>query len=144
MAIASIGGHWIQLQRLSPVFNDLEVEYVSTNCSFKSMVDGFKFYTISDCNRRNKIGMIKCFFDVLIIIIRSKPDVILSTGAAPGLIAVLIGKIFSIKTIWVDSIANCDKVSMSCMIVCAFASKTYTQWEHLATDKIIYKGNILN
>ena len=144
LAVASIGGHWIQLLRLKPLFKDQEVEYVSTNSSFNSTVDGSRFHTIADGNRWNKIGLIKCFFEVLIVIIRSKPNVIISTGAAPGLMALLIGRILGIKTIWIDSIANCNQVSMSGKIVSLFANKTYTQWQHLATEKIKYKGNVIN
>ena len=143
LAIASIGGHWTQLMRLKSLFLDIDVDYVSTNSDLKSTVDGAKFYTVADGNRWNKLGLIKCFFDLIIVIMRSKPDVIITTGAAPGVFAVFIGKIFNLKTIWIDSIANCDEISMSCKIVSILASKTYTQWEHLSTKNIIFKGNIL-
>jgi UDP-N-acetylglucosamine:LPS N-acetylglucosamine transferase len=143
LAVASIGGHWIQLLRLNPSFGNVEVEYVTTNSHFKSTVNGAKFHSIPDGHRRDVFGLAKCVFAILIIIIKTRPSIIITTGAAPGLLAILIGKIFCAKTIWVDSIANCEKVSLSCKIVSYFSDRTYTQWPHLETNRIKFKGNVL-
>jgi UDP-N-acetylglucosamine:LPS N-acetylglucosamine transferase len=69
--------------------------------------------------------------------------VIVTTGAAPGLFGIFIGKVLGVKTIWIDSIANVEKLSLSGKIASRMADRVYTQWEHLATPKIIYAGNIL-
>lgn len=143
LAVASIGGHWIQLLRLYPSLDKFEIEFVTTNLNLKSTVNGAKFYSISDGNRSNLTGLLQGFLALIFIIIRSKPNVVITTGAAPGLLAVLVGKVFLVKTIWIDSIANCDKVSLSCKIVSYFSDKTYTQWPHLETSRIKYNGNIL-
>ena len=143
LAVSSIGGHWIQLLRLMPAFEGSEVEFMTTKQNFSTMVEGNKFYSIPDGNRWNKYGLVKCFFRILSIVRKSKPDVIITTGAAPGLIALFIGKLFGIKTIWVDSIANCEQISMSGKIATKVADIVYTQWEHLADSKIKFRGNVL-
>lgn len=143
LAIASVGGHWIQLLRLRPAFNNCEVVFVSTKESFSEMVPGNKFYAVPDSNRGNKVGLIKSFFKLIKIIISEKPDVIITTGASPGLLGIFGGKILGIKTIWIDSIANVEQISLSGKIASKFASKVYTQWPDLATKGIHYSGNVL-
>jgi UDP-N-acetylglucosamine:LPS N-acetylglucosamine transferase len=143
LAIASIGGHWIQLLRLMPLFNEHEVTFVSTNANLKHMVDGHKFITIPDANRTRRMDLVKCILSVTWHVVIARPKVVISTGAAPGLIGISIGKLIGAKTIWIDSIANAEKLSMSGHIATKIADRVYTQWAHLANSKVIYQGNIL-
>ena len=144
LAIASIGGHWIQLLRLMPAFKGQDVTFISTMSSFADTVTDHKFYTVPDANRRNKFDLLKCALAISwIVFFKIRPRVIITTGAAPGLIGLAAGKIIGAKTIWVDSIANVDKLSMSGNIALKIADRVYTQWEHLATPNVIYSGNVL-
>ena len=142
LAIASIGGHWIELLRLMPIFKDNDVTFISNKENLKSTVDGYKFYTVPDANRKNKFDLILCTVSVLWFILLVRPQVIITTGAAPGLAAILIGRLLGVKTIWLDSVANADKLSLSGYIALRVADRVYTQWEHLSTPNIIYSGNI--
>jgi hypothetical protein len=142
-AIASIGGHWVQLLRLMPLFNMNDVSFVSTKPSLKETVEGHKYFLVPDANRNNKADLIKCCLSIGAKIVISRPKVIVTTGAAPGLFGIFIGKILGVKTIWIDSIANVEKLSLSGKIASKIADRVYTQWEHLATPKIIFAGNIL-
>ena len=144
LAIASIGGHWIQLLRLRPAFEGAEVEFMSTNAKFSTMVPGHRFYSIPDSNRKDKVKMIKSFYNVFSIIFKAKPDVIITTGAAPGLMGIVAGRLLGVKTIWVDSIANVKHLSMSGKIASKFANYTYTQWPDIANSKVLFKGNVLS
>ena len=107
------------------------------------MVSGSEFHHVQDVNRKNIIGLIKSFFQIWKLISKIKPKLIISTGAAPGLMCIIVGRIFRIKTVWIDSIANVDQLSMSGKIATKFASEVYTQWPDLAKGKIKYNGNVL-
>ncbi|WP_353720810.1 glycosyltransferase [Dyadobacter sp. 676] len=144
IAIASVGGHWVQLLRLRPAFEGSELIFVSTKPDFAKMVEGSKFYAVADASRWDKMKLIKSFFDVFSIIRKEKPDVVITTGAAPGLMGLISARILGKRTIWVDSIANVEELSMSGKIASKFASRTYTQWPQLATDKVLFAGNILS
>ena len=144
MAIASVGGHWVELLRLLPAFEGMEIVFVSTQESLSSTVTGKKFYCIEDCSRWNKFKLFNTFYGILKIVSREKPDVIITTGAAPGLLGLLAGRMLSSKTIWIDSVANAEKLSLSGQIALKFAHKIYTQWPDLADHKIVYAGNILS
>jgi UDP-N-acetylglucosamine:LPS N-acetylglucosamine transferase len=143
LAAASAGGHWIQLLRLTHAFEGNEVVYICTKKEFESTVSGSEFHHVKDVNRKNIIGLLKSFFQIWKLIYKIKPKLIISTGAAPGLMCIIVGRIFRIKTVWIDSIANVDQLSMSGKIATKFASEVYTQWPDLAKGKIKYNGNVL-
>ena len=70
---------------------------------------------------------------VAFIICCTRPDVIVSTGAAPGYLALKVGKLLRAKTIWIDSIANVDELSLSGKMAGHCADLWLTQWPHLAS-----------
>jgi hypothetical protein len=65
-------------------------------------------------------------------VLRERPDVVLSTGAAPGFFALLFGRLLGARTIWLDSIANIEELSMSGRMARRHADLWLTQWPHLA------------
>jgi hypothetical protein len=143
LAIASIGGHWIELQRLMPLFKEHDVTFISNKKQLAKGVKGSKYYNVPDANKDRKFDLIKCFFAVCARVIILRPRIIITTGAAPGLMGILIGRIFGAKTIWIDSVANVEKLSLSGRIALKIADRVYTQWAHLATSKVVYSGNLL-
>ncbi|TLV03232.1 oligosaccharide biosynthesis protein Alg14 [Dyadobacter luticola] len=144
LAIASAGGHWVQLLRLKPAFEGHELIFVSTKTSFKETVKGHKFYSIPDASRWNKLKLIYSLICVFKIVFRSKPNIIITTGAAPGLMGIIAGKVIGAKTIWIDSIANVENLSMSGQIATSIADKSYTQWPDLSNSKVTFNGNVLS
>ena len=113
-AIASIGGHWVQLLRITrQMENDYEVIYLCTHPKCATMVEGQKFYLTEDYSRWDAWKMVPSFFSLLNVVHKEKPDAIITTGAAPGLMCLLAGKVLGKKTIWIDSIANVQHLSAS-------------------------------
>ncbi len=143
MAVASIGGHWVQLLRIArPMEEQYDMIYVSTHPKCATMVEGQRFYRTADFSRSDAWKLIPSFFKAVRLLRREKPDAIMTTGAAPGFVFLLVGKLLGIKTIWIDSIANVEHLSASGRMASRFASQTYTQWKDLATGKIQYAGNV--
>ncbi|MDY0101618.1 MAG: glycosyltransferase [Lentimicrobium sp.] len=144
LAVASGGGHWIQLMRLKEAFAGFEVIYVSTHQGYEKIVNGARFYKVTDGNRWSKMNLLKMAFEIRRVIRIEKPAFIISTGAAPGLFAILWGRLSGSKTIWLDSIANVEKISMSGRLIKPFAHLHLTQWEKLAGNKTTFKGNVIS
>jgi len=145
LAVASIGGHWVQLLRIvNPANTELDITYLSTHSKCATMVDGQKFYAIADFSRWDFYKLVPSFFRALHIIRKEGPSVVISTGAAPGLVVLFAARLLGKKTVWVDSIANVQKLSLSGTIASKFVNQTYTQWESLRSEKILYAGNVLN
>jgi UDP-N-acetylglucosamine:LPS N-acetylglucosamine transferase len=132
LAIASAGGHWVQLMRLRPAFNDCKVSYATVRDTYEVDVQGSPFYVFRDASRDNKLGMWIQAAMLLWIVIRVRPDFVISTGAAAGYFAIRIAKMFGSKTCWIDSIANAEEMSLSGRMVKRYADVWMTQWEHLS------------
>jgi UDP-N-acetylglucosamine:LPS N-acetylglucosamine transferase len=144
LAIASSGGHWIQLLRLMPAFTGEKVIFVTTNEGSRKQVAGYEFYSVSDATRWQKLKLIKMGFEVGRIVFSKNPDVIISTGAAPGLVAIIWAWLRCKKSIWIDSIANVDRISMSGRIAKRFCTLHLTQWEPLADNRrTLFKGTVI-
>ncbi len=144
LAVASSGGHWMQLLRITKSLeNTFEIIYVSTLPDRELSVKGKIFRLISDFSRTDAFKILLVFMQAYKIIRREKPDVIMTTGAAPGLVMVFVGWLFRKKTIWIDSLANIEHLSLSGRIASRFVSRTYTQWKGLQDGgKVIFSGNI--
>ncbi len=133
LAVASGGGHWVQLMRLKPAFEGFRVEYLTTNPAYAKDVDA-PLHAVVDANLWKKLALAKMFFQVLAVLLRTRPQIVLTTGAAPGFAALLFGRILGKRTIWIDSIANCEELSNSGKKAGRFADLWLTQWKHLAAE----------
>jgi hypothetical protein len=69
--------------------------------------------------------------------------VVVSTGAAPGYIAIRLGKLLGARTVWIDSVANVEELSLSGRMVSGRADLCLTQWPHLASGPVAYMGTVL-
>lgn len=144
LAVASGGGHWQQLLRLRPAFESGRTIYVTTNAAYAKDVPGSELCVVTDANRDVPLKLLRLCGEVLLKVVRTRPDVVISTGAAPGLFGILFGRAVGARTIWVDSIANAEKLSLSGRIASRIAHVALTQWPHLAASRgPFYEGSIL-
>ncbi len=124
--------------------NEFEVIYVTPGAQYASAQTGKTVFNISDASATSKHMLIPLTLQLLWIFARVRPAAIVSTGAAPGVIAFLLAKFLPIKTIWVDSIANVSILSRSARMIKKHADLVMTQWQTLSDGKqVIYKGSIL-
>ncbi len=143
LAISSSGGHWTQMLRLAPAFEGHDVVYVTTQSESRNQVPCNRFYTVPNATRWNKARLVLLFFCVLWIVVKERPNVILSTGAAPGYFALMCGRLVGARTIWLESIANAEKFSLSTKLAKSFADLWLTQWPHMAApDGPYYRGSV--
>jgi UDP-N-acetylglucosamine:LPS N-acetylglucosamine transferase len=133
LAIASSGGHWVQMRRLTPAFEDCDVAFVSTYKDYAHDVAGHRFYAVADVTRRKMINLVRTVPQFVVIMLRERPDVVITTGSMPGLVGLAVAKALTgARTMWIDSIANCDELSSSGRQARRFADHWLTQWEALA------------
>jgi exopolysaccharide biosynthesis glucuronosyltransferase PssD len=144
LAVASGGGHWVQLLRLLPAFCDCDVAFVTVNDAYRSEVTDHKFYLVNDATRWDRIGLITMTFRLAWIILKERPDAIISTGAAPGYVALRLARLIGARTIWIDSFANMETLSLSGQRIGRYADLWLTQWPHLARrEGPHYAGRVL-
>jgi UDP-N-acetylglucosamine:LPS N-acetylglucosamine transferase len=134
LAVSSGGGHWVQMLRLRPAFARFNVTYVTVSNDYATDVPGERFRSISDATRWNKVKLMFVAGQILWRILYERPDVVISTGAAPGYFALRFGKLIGARTVWIDSIANVEELSMAGHMAGRYADMWLTQWPHLARE----------
>lgn len=144
LAISSSGGHWEQLMLLKDAFHGHSVVYVTTKAGLAELYGVSESYVVADCSRNELRLLVRSAVNVFNVVRHVRPEIIVSTGAAPGILAIVVGRIFGAKTIWIDSVANSEELSMSGKIAGFVAHVQFTQWEHLARDGgPRYAGSVL-
>lgn len=133
LAIASGGGHWVELMRLKPAFEQLDVVFASVYPEYEADVLGHRFYSFRDVSRRDRLGFIVLAFQLLRIIWIERPKKVITTGSLPCCIALILAKyLMGARTMWIDSIANVRKLSSSGRLAGKFADVWLTQWPAVA------------
>lgn len=144
LAVASGGGHWVQLLRLREAFVDTQCTYLSVDPEYESAVSPCVFYAVPEANRETKFNLIIAALKILFVVLKIRPDVVITTGAAHGYLAIRFAKIVGAKTMFIDSIANAEKLSLSGELAVSHADVMLTQWQALSVeDSIEYRGSVL-
>jgi UDP-N-acetylglucosamine:LPS N-acetylglucosamine transferase len=144
LAVASGGGHWVQLMQLLPSFAGHEVAFVTVQRDYAEQVRGARFFAVHDATRWDRWGLVILSLQLLWILLRVRPHVVVTTGAAPGVLALVLAKKLGATTVWIDSIANVEELSMSGRHAKRHADVWLTQWPHLAKpDGPQYRGGVL-
>jgi len=147
----------VQLLRLRPAMERMDksdastgaahrITYVTVNKAYRADVPGQRFRTVPDATRWNKVKLLRMAAKLAWIMLSERPHVVISTGAAPGFFAIRIGRLMGCRTLWLDSVANIEKLSLSGQLVCGRADVVLTQWPHLAGaggTAPLYKGSVL-
>jgi hypothetical protein len=80
----------------------------------------------------------------LIIMVRERPHAIVTTGSAPMLAFVLLGRLMGAKSLWIDSIAQSEELSGSGKAAKTLATQTVSQWPQVArTEGLDCWGSVL-
>lgn len=119
--------------RIRPALAGLDVGYATIQPSSQADVPGCRFHTFEDFSRFSKLSLPRVVWQLIKILWREKPAVVITTGSAPALICLGLAKVmFRSRTIWIDSIANVEKLSSSGAAARLVADVWLTQWPDLA------------
>jgi len=135
---ASGGGHLTELLEFSDCWKGRNTFFVTTIPLVEKDLQIFgKVYVVGECNRQNPLRVLKVFFRCIKIALEEKPNVVISTGAAAGCIICFLAKMFGARIIWIDSITNIERISLSGRLVRHIADIFLVQWPELVRK---YKG----
>jgi UDP-N-acetylglucosamine:LPS N-acetylglucosamine transferase len=122
-----------QLLKLAESWNGYNTFCVTTSdIVLKELQKYGKVYVVGECNRQHPLKVLLVSIRCIRIILKERPDVVISTGAAVGCIMCFLGKITGAKVIWLDSITNIDRISLSGKMVRYVADLFLVQWPELA------------
>jgi UDP-N-acetylglucosamine:LPS N-acetylglucosamine transferase len=144
LAVSSGGGHWVQMQRLSRAFEGAEVHYATTDASVAAAIGPAHVHVFPDANKDTPLRLLMALVRIAWIVLRVRPDVVVSTGAAGGFLAIRIGRMIGARTMFIDSIANARELSISARLALGVADRVLSQWprvaEHAGAE---YRGAVL-
>jgi hypothetical protein len=146
---ASAGGHMNELLRLLEVSQNWPEPpsfYVTTMEELANKLrEKGPTYVIGECNRQHPLKAIIVLAKSLKIVIKERPSVVITTGSLPLAILCLSAKLMGTKIVWIDSIANIERFSLSGRVIRPFADLFLTQWPELAEkySNVEYAGAII-
>lgn len=135
-----------QLLKLTDSWSGYEAVYITTTDVVRNKVRKLsRVYVVGECNHQSPIRVIKVLLRCIKIVYRERPDVVISTGAAAGCITCFLGKLMGAKIIWVDSITNVERISLSGRMVMYIADLFLVQWPELAEQysNVEYVGAVI-
>jgi beta-1,4-N-acetylglucosaminyltransferase len=147
--ISSSGGHLAQLKQLLPLVSSKYNYFLVTekNETSLSLQKKHPTFFLKQQERKN-ISFLKNFtinvFKSVWILLKQKPDVIISTGAGAVLPLCVLGALFGKKVVFLESFAKITSPTITGRIIYKFADRFYVQWEEMNEiyPKATYKGAI--
>lgn len=157
--VAAPGGHLTEMIKLKNAFTMYNVFLVTYQDNFLNKPEGVEHvYFIKNIlvnnvqvTRFKKImliilQMLILTIDELKIILKEKPDIVVSTGSEIAIPIFYISKILGKKTIYIESLCRIDTLSGTGKIVRPISDSFLVQWESLSKKhkKHKYHGSILS
>lgn len=143
--VGSSGGHLTHLYMLKPFWENKNRFWVTFDKEdAKSLLKNEKMYPCYYPSNRSLKALIINTWRALKIISKEKPDLIISSGAAPAIPFFYIGKIFGAKTIYIEVFDRIDAPTLSGKICYKVSDKFIVEWEEMKQiyPKAINLGSI--
>ncbi|OLO07797.1 hypothetical protein BTW08_10575 [Salinicola sp. MH3R3-1] len=141
LLVASFGGHLVQLERIAAHLSLGSTVWVTTRPASMDQ----PHHVITDFNKTTLWRAGRCAVDIQRILRHERCDAAISTGAAPGLLCLALARLGGSYTIWIDSVANVRRLSLSGRLATWLCHETLTQWPEVAAShrRVSYLGSVL-
>lgn len=128
--VGSSGGHLAHLYMLKDFWKDKDRFWVTFDKEdARSILKNEKVISCYYPTNRNIKNLIKNTFLAIRILLKEKPDLIISSGAAVAVPFFYIGKILGVKLIYIEVFDRIDKPTVTGKLVYPIADKFIVQWE---------------
>lgn len=143
--VGSSGGHLTHLHMLKPFWHDKERFW----CTFdkedaKSILKDEKIYPLYYPSNRSLKALCINTHRAIQILRKERPDIIISSGAAPAIPFFWIGKLMRKKTVYIEVFDRIDKSTISGKLCYPVSDVFIVQWEEMTKvyKKAINLGSI--
>lgn len=133
LLVCSSGGHVLQLLSLSEAWGEFSRVWISDDTpDTRSLLRGERVEYAHGPTCRNVRSLALNVLLAWRVLRRTRPRVILSTGAAIAVPFAWVGRLLGVKVVYVESVTRVDTPSLSARLVAPVASRVYVQWPELA------------
>jgi UDP-N-acetylglucosamine:LPS N-acetylglucosamine transferase len=141
----SAGGHLIEAIQLYPLIKKYPNFFITVKRGqSKELLKDKKTYFIID-PKRNFFKLLLNFLQSLKILLKEKPNIIISTGASSAIPTCYLGKFLGSKVIFIESLTAVERPSLSGRFAYPIADLFIVQWKNLLKfyKKGIYGGHLI-
>ena len=136
--ISSTGGHLSELMKLEPLFKNYDYSIITERDKTTNYLAGKykgKVFYLPYCTR-SKIFKYICIYLYVILksfllLMKIKPDIIVSTGTHTTVPMCYFGKLFRKKVIYIETYANITKKTLSGKMVYPISDLFIVQWKQM-------------
>ncbi len=145
--VCSHGGHFVELMQLLDAFEGNNYFFATYSSEATKNLKNAYLIKFEGWDLKGKILLMKCIIKTAQILLKEKPDVIVSTGG--GEIAVpfcYIGKILGAKVIFIETLTRTTTPSGGGKFIYPIADLFLVQWESLLKKygkKAKYWGKVI-
>jgi UDP-N-acetylglucosamine:LPS N-acetylglucosamine transferase len=143
----SAGGHLLQLLALRDAWDVHERVWVTDDRSdARSLLDGETVVYAHWPTSRNLRTLARNLWLAWRVVRRTRPRVVLTTGAATAVPFAWVGRLHGARVIWVESVTRVESPSLSCRLVAPIADSVFVQWPELVSSVrgACYAGTVLD
>ena len=138
--VCSSGGHLTHLYMLKPFWGTKDRFWVTFNKEdAQSLLKDEKIYPCYYPTNRSLKALIKNSVIAWNVLLKERPDLIISSGAAVAVPFFYLGKCFGAKTIYVEVFDRINKPTITGKLVYPISDKFIVEWEEM---KAINLGSI--
>ena len=138
--VGSSGGHLAHLSLLKKFWENEERFWVTFDKpDARSLLKDEVFYPCYFPTNRNIRNTVKNTILAIKILIKEKPDLIISSGAAVAVPFFWVGKLLGAKTIYIEIFDRIEKPTLTGKLVYPVTDKFIVQWDEL---KKVYPKSI--
>jgi|WetSurMetagenome_2_1015567.scaffolds.fasta_scaffold319925_2 beta-1,4-N-acetylglucosaminyltransferase len=143
----SAGGHLTEMLHLKGCYRRHNRFFLTfERGDTKELAKDEKVYFVEDPGR-NPIKLALSVFHSMSLIMKEKPDVVISTGAGVGVVACYVAKIVAgSKVVFVESFARVKEPSFSGKLAYLIADRFFVQWPELQKaygERAQYAGGVV-
>ncbi len=140
----SAGGHLTELMQLEEAFQGYP-RFIVTFRREDTEKLGERVYYLTD-PKRNPLKLLVNFLQSLVVVLRERPSVVITTGAGVVVPLCYLAKLLGSKVIYIESFARINSKSLSGLLIYPLADLFFVQWKQLLEEygnKAQYGGTVV-
>ncbi len=130
--VCSSGGHLAHLYMLKPFWQDKERFWATFDKEdTRSILQGERIYPVYYPSNRSIKALIINTYRAIKILRRERPDIIISSGAAPAVPFFWIGKLMGASTIYIEVFDRIHRATITGRLCYPVTDKFIVEWEEM-------------
>ncbi len=139
LMVCSSGGHLAQLMTLKPWWSQRDTAWVTFPTEDgRSLLAGERAYFAYYPTTRNIKNLIRNTLLAVRVMVKERPDVVVTTGAGVALPFFVLARLQRVPTVYIEVFDRIDHATLTAKLCRPFTTRMLVQWEE---QKDLYAGS---